>query len=150
MAAPNKTVETESSVTDFLCTIADEKKRRDCSFIIELISKHSGLPPKMWGSAIVGFGSYHYKYESGREGDAPLTGLAARANAIVLYLGTNFENREELLSKFGKYTSKGGCVYIKKIEDIDTAVLAQMAVNCIAYNKKHYDNSPGLNSKNHK
>jgi hypothetical protein len=117
---PNKTVETESSVDDFLATIANEKKRNDCSAIIELITKHTKLEPKMWGTSIVGFGSYHYKYDSGREGDAPLTGIASRANGIVLYLGSEFEKRDELLSKFGKHKLGGGCVYIQKLEDVDT------------------------------
>ena len=95
----------------------------------------------MWGTAIVGFGSYHYKYESGREGDAPLTGLAARANSITLYLGSEFEKREELLSKFGKHKVSGGCVHIQKIEDIDTSVLTKMVKNSIAQIKKKHPGS---------
>ena len=87
------------------------------------------------------FGKYHYKYESGREGDAPLSGLAARASSIVLYLGTKFTDREELLAKFGKYKASGGCVHIKKLEDIDTAILIKMVKNSIAYTKKLYPDS---------
>ena len=82
--AKNKTIETRESVSGFLATIADGKRRIDCSAIIGLVTEHTGLEPKMWGPAIVGFGSYHYKYESGREGDAPLAGIASRANAITL------------------------------------------------------------------
>jgi len=134
----NKTTETKASVPAFLKTIADEQKRKDCATIIELVSKQTKLEPKMWGSAIVGFGSYHYKYESGREGDAPLTGLAARASSIVLYLGTNFTDREALLAKFGKYKASGGCVHIKKLEDVDTGILLKMVKNSIAYTKKLY------------
>ncbi len=92
----------------------------------------------MWGTSIVGFGSYHYKYESGREGDAPLTGLASRANAIALYLTANFDKREELLSEFGKHKSAKGCIYIQKLEDIDTGVLIKMVKNSIAYYRKKY------------
>lgn len=136
--AENKTVETRASVAGFLKTIKDEKRRKDCSAIVELITKHTGYDPKMWGPAIVGFGTYHYKYESGREGDAPLTGLASRANSITLYLGTNFEKREELLSKFGKYKVSGGCIHIQKIEDIDTGILIKMVKNCIKHNKKEH------------
>ena len=135
--AKNKTIETQASVAGFLKTIKDEKRRKDCSAIIDLITKHTGLEPKMWGTAIVGFGSYHYKYESGREGDAPLTGIASRANSITLYLGTNFDKREELLSKFGKHKLSGGCIHIQKLEDIDTGILIKLIKNSITYRKKH-------------
>ena len=137
--AKNKTTETQESVTAFLATIADAKKREDCRTIIQLITNHTGIEPKMWGPAIVGFGSYHYKYESGREGDAPLTGLAARANAITLYLGSAFKDREELLSKFGKHKTGKGCVYIKNIEDIDTGILIQMVKNSIEHRRKEHE-----------
>src|SRR5665647_2091989 len=109
--AKNKTIETQASVAGFLTAITDDKKRKDFSAIIDLITKHTELEPKMWGTSIVGFGSYHYKYESGREGDAPLTGISSRANAINLYLGSNFDKREELLSKFGKHKIGGGCIH---------------------------------------
>jgi hypothetical protein len=134
----NKTVETKSSVPAFVKKIANEKKRKDFSAIIDLITKHTKLEPKMWGTAIVGFGSYHYKYESGREGDAPLTGLASRASSITLYLGSKFENAEELFSKLGKHKVSGGCLHIQKLEDIDTAVLVKMVKNCIALKKKEH------------
>jgi hypothetical protein len=93
----------------------------------------------MWGTAIVGWGSYHYHYESGREGDAPLVGFAARTNAIVFYLGSEFDSREELLAKFGKHTIGGGCVYIKKLDDIDTGILMKMVKKTIDYRKKEHD-----------
>ena len=138
MAKANKTIETKASVAGFLKTIKDEKRRKDCSAIIALITKHTGFEPRMWGTSIVGFGSYHYKYDSGREGDAPLTGIASRANAITLYLGSGFDKREELLSKFGKHKIGGGCVHIQKLEDIDTSILSKMVKNSIAYRKKLY------------
>ena len=136
--AKNKTIETENSVAGFLTTITDGKKRKDCSAIIDSITKHTGFEPKMWGTSIVGFGIYHYKYESGREGDAPLAGIASRANAITFYLGSNFDEREALLSKFGKYKTGKGCIYIQKLEDIDTSILAKMVKNSIKYFKKQY------------
>jgi nucleoid DNA-binding protein len=136
--AKNKTTETQNSVAAFLKTIKEEKRRKDFSAIIDLITKQTGLEPKMWGTAIVGFGSYHYKYESGREGDAPLTGIAARANAITLYLGSEFSKREELLSKFGKHKIGGGCIHIQKLEDIDTGILTKMIKNSIAHRKKQH------------
>jgi len=138
MAKANKTIETKAPVDGFLKTIKDEKRRRDCSAIIELIAKHTGLEPKMWGTSIVGFGTYHYKYESGREGDAPLTGIASRANGITLYLGTSFDKREELLLKFGKHKISGGCIHIQKLEDIDTGILIKMVKNSIAQKKKDH------------
>jgi Domain of unknown function (DU1801) len=129
--AKNKTIETNASVSGFLKTIKDKQRRQDCSTIIDLITEHTGLAPKMWGTSIVGFGSYHYKYESGREGDAPLAGLASRANAITLYLGADFEKRDELLSKFGKHTTGKGCIYIQQLADIDTSILVRMVKNSI-------------------
>ncbi len=135
MAKQNKTVETKNSVTAFLKKVKDVKKRDDCSAIIKLMAKHTGLEAKMWGSAIIGFGSYHYKYESGREGDAPLVGLSPRANAIVLYL-SNAKAKPDLLKKLGKHKMGGGCVYVQKLEDIDTKVLTTMTDNSIKYLKK--------------
>ncbi len=134
----NITTENDNSVTAYLSAIADEKKRNDCAAIIELIHKQTKLAPKMWGTAIVGFGSYHYKYESGREGDAPLAGLAARANAITLYLSLKEEEREELLSKFGKHKTGKGCIYVQKLEDIDLAILKKMVEVSIDNMKKKY------------
>jgi hypothetical protein len=92
----------------------------------------------MWGTSIVGFGSYHYHYESGREGDAPLAGIASRANAIVFYLSSNFEQRDELLRRLGKHKTGGGCLYIQKLEDIDTGVLAKIVKNAIKDRKKQH------------
>ena len=136
--AKNKTIETQASVTGFIKTIDNEKKRNDFSALVDLLAKHTRFEPKMWGTAIVGFGSYHYKYESGREGDAPLTALSPRVNAITLYLGSKFEKREELLAKFGKHKVSGGCVHIQKLEDIDTTVLLKMVKNSMAHTKKQY------------
>ena len=137
--AKNKTIETENTVAGFLTTIPDEKKRKDFSEIIELIKKQTGLEPKMWGTAIVGFGSYHYKYESGREGDAPLAGISPRANSITLYLGSNFDKREELLAKFGKHKVGGDCIHIQKLEDIDKTVLIKMVKTSIKHRKEEHD-----------
>lgn len=135
--AQNKTTENKNSVPGFLKTIADEKKRKDCSAIIKMIGEQTGFEPKMWGPAIIGFGSYHYKYESGREGDAPLAALAARANAITIYLA-GFEGREAMLAKLGKHKITGGCLYIQKLEDIDTGVLMKMVKKSMVHTKKKY------------
>ena len=136
--AKNKTVETEISVTDYLATIVDDKKRIDCLKIIELVTQNTDIEPKMWGANIIGFGIYHYKYETGREGSAPLFGLAARANTIALYLSANFDNREALLTKFGKYKSDKGCVNIQKLDDVDAAVLIDMVKSSMVHKKLLY------------
>ena len=136
--AKNKTIETQNSVNDFLATISDEKKRRDFSLIIKLITEQSGFEPKIWGPSIIGFGTYHYKYESGREGDAPLFGASPRANSITLYIGSSFENREELLAKLGKYKLSGGCLHFHKIDDIDLNVLLKMVLNSIKSRKENH------------
>jgi hypothetical protein len=135
--AKNKTVETQDSVAGYLATVADDKKRSDTSAIIELIAEKTGLEPKMWGTSIVGFGLYNYKYESGREGNAPLVGLSARANAISLYIA-NFENRDELLAKFGKHKTGKGCIYIQRLEDVDTGILVKMAKKSIEHCRSKY------------
>jgi Domain of unknown function (DU1801) len=136
--AQNKTIETEASVAEYIEKIGDEKRRQDFSALVELIAANTGFEPKMWGEHIVGFGSYHYKYETGREGDAPLFALASRASSITFYLGSEFENREELMSKFGKYKVSGGCFHVKKLDDIDTAVLIEMVENSIEQRKKEH------------
>ena len=136
--AKNKTIETQRSIAGFLKKIKDEKRRSDCSAIIELMTEITGLEPRMWGTSIVGFGSYHYTYESGREGDAPLAGIASRANAIVFYLSANFEKRDELLRSLGKHKTGKGCIYVQKLEDIDTSILAKMVKGSIKHTKKLY------------
>lgn len=134
---PNKTTENDLSVPDYLASISTPSKREDCMKLVYFFSQQSKFPAKMWGNAIVGFGSYHYVYESGREGDAPLAGLSARANAIVLYLA-NAKEQPELLSQLGKHKLGGGCIYIQKYSDINTKVLAQLIKNSISYLQKLY------------
>lgn len=136
--AQNQTIETRASVAKYLKTIKDEKRRKDVIAIVKLMAELSGFEPKMWGPAIIGFGSCHYKYESGREGDMPLIGLASRVNSITLYLSTEFDQRKELLSKLGKYKLSMVCIYIKQLEDIDTGILAKMIKNSIAHTRKKY------------
>lgn len=136
--AKNKTTETKESVSDYLKTIKDKDRREDCTVIVDLIKKTTGFEPKMWGTGIVGFGIYHYKYESGHEGSAPLAAISSRAGAISLYLSSAFEKREELLSKFGKHKTGKACIYIKKLEDIDTRVLAEMVRKSVEHTRKKY------------
>nr|WP_315154388.1 DUF1801 domain-containing protein [uncultured Flavobacterium sp.] len=138
--AKNKTIETENSVSAFLESIDDVKRREDSTSLIDLLSKLSGFEPKMWGTAIVGFGIYNYKYESGHGGNAPLVGLASRKNAITIYLASEFEEKEALLSQLGKHKSSKACLYIQKLEDIDIAVFSQLVQKSISYIKELYPN----------
>ncbi len=124
--AANKTTETTVNVNDFINLITDEAKRKDAFSLVGIFEKQTNFQAKMWGPSIIGFGSYHYKYESGREGDSPIVAFSPRASAIVLYLSLNAEKREVLLPKFGKYKSEKGCIYIKKLADIDVEVLQEM------------------------
>jgi len=132
-----KTTETTQSVSSFVKAIEDKQRQTDCFEIIEIIQKQSGFEPKMWGPSIIGFGSYHYKYESGREGDAPLVGFSPRKNEFALYI-PNFEKKEELLKEFGKHKTAKACVYIKKVEDINIEVLKKMVTNSIRFLKAKY------------
>lgn len=138
MAKANKTVETEASVDDFLATIKDAAKRKDCSSIISLIAQETKYEPKMWGPSIVGFGSYHYVYESGREGDAPLVGLASRASSITFYIGSDYAKQAELEAKLGKHKKSGGCLHIGKLADVDQKTLLTIIKNSIAQRKKEH------------
>lgn len=121
-----KTKKNETSVEGFLNTITDKEVRNDCFEISKMMTKATKAQPKMWGSSIVGFGEYHYKYESGREGDMMQIGFSPRKQNITLYilLGANPDN--PLLNKLGKYTTGKGCLYIKKLADIDRNVLQQI------------------------
>ena len=136
----NKTIETNNSVTTFLASIDNSKRREDCALIINLMCELSGFEPKMWGTAIVGFGIYNYKYESGHEGNAPLVGLASRKNAITIYLASAFDQKEELLSKLGKYKTSKACLYIQKLEDINIHILNQLVQKSIARINELYPN----------
>ncbi len=123
--AENKTKETDASVKKFLNGVADEQQRKDSIALVELMQAATKLPPKMWGSAIVGFGSYHYKYESGREGDMPLVGFSPRKGTFALY-GLGIAEKQDLLEKLGKYTTGKGCLYIKKLEDVHLPTLKKI------------------------
>lgn len=136
--AKNKTTETTNSVADFIGKIKDDTKRADCLELMKLVSKQTKQEPKMWGPSIVGFGSHHYVYESGREGDSPNFAFSPRASSIALYLSANFQNREKLLTQFGKHKAEKGCVHIKTLADIDKDVLMKMIANHIAHITKLY------------
>lgn len=133
--AKNKTTENSGSVIDFINSVADETERKDSFRIIEIIEKLIRIKPKMWGPAIVGFGSFHYTYESGREGDSPFIAFSPRVNGITLYLDTSYPERAALLKKFGKHTTSKACIYIKKLDDIDIDVFKEMVVKSVEHVK---------------
>lgn len=118
-----KTKETNDSVTAFLNGVADEQKRKDCFEIAGMMQEATGLPPKMWGPGIVGFGSYHYKYESGHEGDMCLIGFSPRKQNISLYVSCDIHKYDDLLEKLGKHKTGKGCLYINSLDKIDRKVL---------------------------
>ena len=130
--AENKTKPTEVSVAAFIEAIIDEGKRADAKVLAKLMQKASGEKPKMWGPSIVGFGTYHYKYDSGREGDMPVIGFSPRTAASVLYGLIGFSGAEALLAKLGKHTTGKGCLYIKKLSDVNVTVLESMLAKALA------------------
>ena len=124
--AENKTKPTKGSVTAFLNKIKDQQLRDDCFAILEMMQKVSNCEPIMWGSAIVGFGTYHYVYESGREGDTILIGFSPRKQNISIYLMGGLSKVEDELPKLGKYKTGGGCLYIKSLSDVNATVLKKV------------------------
>lgn len=129
--ADNKTKATKLSVTAFLNTIQDPARRADAAALIKLMEDASGEKAKMWGPSIIGFGSYHYTYDSGREGDMPLISFSPRKAATVLYGLRAADDSETLLAKLGKYTTGKGCVYVKNLADVDSQVLKTLAVKSV-------------------
>jgi hypothetical protein len=122
----NKTQPTDQNVAQFLDAIPDEQRRKDCYTLVSMMSKAAGAEPRLWGSNIVGFGQYHYVYDSGREGDMLLTGFSPRKPALTLYLVGGLEQHEAFLAKLGKHKSGGGCLYIKKLADVHLPTLKKL------------------------
>jgi hypothetical protein len=123
MMTQNKTVPNDQSVEQFLNAVTDEQKRKDSFTILELMQQITGLEPQMWGSSIVGFGSQHYKYDSGREGDMPQIGFSPRKQNLTLYITDRFEHYDDLFKQLGKYTTGKSCLYIKRLNDVDMPTL---------------------------
>jgi hypothetical protein len=134
----NKTKATDVSVNSYLSAIEDESRRKDCEALARLMSQATNEQPKMWGTSIVGFGSYHYKYPSGREGDSPLAGFSSRKGDITLYLESGFPGYDGLLSKLGKHKTGKGCLYIRKLSDVDLNVLEQLIADSVAEKKRQH------------
>ena len=124
--AENQTRQTGASVSAFLAKVKDKQKRADCLALVEMMQEASGEKAAMWGPAIVGFGSVHYKYASGREGDMPVIGFSPRVQNLTLYIGGGFENRKELLGKLGKFKTSKVCLYVKRLDDLHLATLKKL------------------------
>lgn len=140
--AENKTKETDNSVEDFINAVENERKRQDSFELVRLFEEISGFGPKMWGDSIIGFGSYHYKYDSGREGDFLLIGFSPRKSAISLYLSCDIEGQHApLLSNLGKFKNGKGCIYVKKLEDINLEVLKKLVKASIDFTLAKYPRS---------
>src|SRR5689334_18019317 len=128
----NKTKPTKLSVAAFISKLADQTQRSDAKSLIKLMQSAAGEKPKMWGPSIIGFGSYHYRYDSGREGDMPVIAFSPRKAATVLYGMNGASDSEALRAKLGKHTTGKGCLYIKKLADVDQKVLEAMVAKSIA------------------
>ena len=133
-----KTKETDADVIEFIEAVDNPKKRQDAHKLLELFEQTSGYPAKMWGPSIIGFGSYHYVYKTGHEGDAPLVGFSPRKAKTSLYVTIEDKDRERLLEQLGKHTSGKSCVYINKTEDIDLDVLKQLIRQSIEFLQELY------------
>lgn len=133
-----KTKETESSVIEFIENVENIKKREDAYKLLDIFSETTGFTAKMWGPSIIGFGSYHYKYESGHEGDAAVVGFSPRKAKISLYFAPGDAKREDLLKDFGKHTSGKACVYINKVADIDVDVLKALINQSVIFLRNTY------------
>lgn len=138
-----KTKENDNSVLEFIEGVADAKKREDAYRLLDIFTETTGDPAKMWGPSIIGFGSYHYKYASGHEGDAPLVGFSPRKAKISLYLAANDPGRDTLLESFGKHTQGKGCVYINKVADIDVDVLRKLIRQSVEHLQNLYPSDGG-------
>lgn len=137
--AKTKTAETSKNVNEFILEFTDsEQKRKDSRELIGLMEKVSGFKAKMWGPSIIGFGTYHYKYASGHEGDAPLLGFSPRKAAISLYVSTGEPGQEELLKDLGKFTMGKACIYVKKLSDINQDCLVKLMKDTMARTTEKY------------
>ena len=134
----NKTQTTKSSVARFLDGIADKQKRADCRAVARIMRAVTGKNAKMWGSSIVGYGTYDYKYASGREGSFFISGFAPRAQNIVIYIMSGFRSHKSLMSRIGKHSTGKSCLYIKKLDDIDEKDLRSLIESSVKYMRKTY------------
>lgn len=137
--AENKTRATIASVTEFINSIEDRQKRADARKVAAIMRRVTGKRAKMWGSSIVGYGTYHYKYESGREGDFMITGFSPRKQALTVYIVAGFRRFDTLMGKLGKYRTGKSCLYINRLSDVDEKVLEKLIDRSVKYMRKNYE-----------
>ncbi len=123
---------------DFLNNVENEKRKSDAKLVLKMMKRLTKEEPKMWGTSLVGFGSYHYKYESGREGDSFITGFSPRKQSLTLYIMNGFQRYEELMSQLGKFKTGKSCLYINKLEDIDQVILEKLITESVNYMNQKY------------
>ncbi len=133
-----KTREHDGDVEAFLAGVEDAKRRNDCRVVMDLMADVTGEPPRMWGDSIIGFGRYHYAYESGREGDWFLTGVSPRKRALSVYITAGFDRYEELLARLGKHRTGKSCLYVNRLEDIDLDALRDLVTASVGHMRKRY------------
>ena len=134
-----KTQKNNRSVDNYLNAIDDPGRKKDCRTIHQIMKNITGKPGSMWGDSIVGYGSYHYKYASGREGDWMLTGFSNRKQSISLYIMSGFEKYQDLLKRLGKHTTGKSCLYINALADIDVEVLKEMIESSVQFMREKYE-----------
>ncbi|HKJ02733.1 MAG TPA: DUF1801 domain-containing protein [Longimicrobiales bacterium] len=137
MAEP-KTRRTSASVEEFLAGVAHEKRREDCRAVVDLMREITGEEPALWGDSLIGFGSYHYRYESGREGDWPLTGVSPRKQSLTLYIMPGFHRYEELMAGLGRYRTGKSCLYVNRLEDLHLPTLRKLIDQSVKHMRKRY------------
>lgn len=136
-----KTKRNDGDVRGYLESVTNKRRREDSLVMLELMREITGEPPEMWGSSIVGFGSYHYKYASGREGDWPVIGFAPRKQSLTLYIMPGFDRYEALMAKLGKYKTGKSCLYINKLDDVNLEVLKALIAESVEYMRRAYPRS---------
>ena len=134
-----KTKKTESSVEDFLASVENDRRREDARVVTALMQNVTGLRPKMWGPSIIGFGEYHYKYDSGHEGDMCMIGLSPRKQNLVLYIMPGFKGQEAMLKRLGKHKTGKSCLYLNKLADVDEDVLEAMIREAFDFMRQRYE-----------
>ncbi len=134
-----KTQPNDNNVSDFLNTVAEDKKRAESFKLLEIMYEITNEPAKMWGQSIVGFGTYHYKYESGREGDFFKVGFSPRKQSLTVYIMPGFERFDKLMADLGKYKTGKTCLYIKSLDDVDIKTLKTLISQSVSYMNKKYD-----------
>lgn len=136
--AETKTKPTGVSADDFIAAVPDPQRREDAKQVRAMMERLSGEPAAMWGPSIVGFGTYHYKYDSGHEGDMARIGFSPRARELVLYVTDGFPRHQAIMDRLGKYRTGKSCLYIKRLADVDEDALEALIVESLAYMREHY------------